>query len=1496
MVQAFKHMLLTWLRSHEDTYKRVVQRENAKTMSDGTPDPTDPHAPPQQAGTLLLAATHLGHFGAWAYDVATSRVIWSDEVRLIHEAEPGYTPDLETGINFYQPESRSRLAEVLGKCLNEGLPFDEEFTLITVRGNQRRVRTIGQAVRNAGGEIVRIEGAFQDITEQYARSRQLAESQATLAAIFSQSYVYQGILDSQGRLSMANKIAFNACGYIESEEIGRPFWECGWWNRDSALMAEVRALVEAALAGKAGLTDLDYFVASGERRRTHFSAVPIQVGGEEMPRVLVSGMDITLHQRSAAFQTSLRRLLEQIAAHRPLAENLLAILELIETQFPQKFASINLLSSDRKSLGAGYSLKLPDGFMHQLLGLPIGPCNGSCGTAAYRGESVIVEDIASDPLWTDYRGLALPFDLHSCWSLPIFDAEDKVIGTFAIYDKRPSRPESGELELVADCAHIAGIAIQRERTEAQLHASQQRFHYIARATSDTIWDWNLLDDTVWWNDGMSRLFGYAPEDIGGDSSSWTSRIHPDDLERVERGIHDFIAHAGADQTWSDEYRFRKADGGYLTVLDRAFVVRDAEGRGVRMVGGMIDISAQRNAEAELSRLNRALQMLSSCNERLIRSSDENQLLKDICAICVDRGGYRMAWVGYTHDDEARTIEPMANHGDIDYLRGVSISWSADSPAGRGPAGRCVREMRPIVIENVALDPSFAPWMGAALQHDYHCVICLPLRDNGRVFAVLGLYAGEPRHISDDELTLLQEMADDLAFGILTIRSRREQQRLQAALLKIAITVTSRSGRSFFNDLLNSAVATLQGDAGMIATLDPQQQRVVPLCTVMDGKSGPDVSFALQGTPCQHSLTTQGRLIKSGLQTHYPATSRMPFLDAEAYVGLPLLSADGRPLGLIFVLFRHAIRDDDFILSTLKIFAARTAAELERQQAESKLREQASLLDKAHDAILVRDLENRILFWNHGAERLYGWSAAEAIGQPISRLLYRDTTVFEEGTRKVMEHGEWVGEVLQIDKQGHEIWVEAHWSLVHGDDGKPVSILAINTDISQRKESEAEIYTLAFHDSLTRLPNRQLLHNRLQQVLMSATRTNDNGAILFLDLDNFKSLNDTQGHAIGDKLLVQVAQRLLLCVRESDTVARIGGDEFVVMLTSLGSQRAEAATQAQLVAEKIVAAFAEPFDLEGFEYSSTPSVGVALFSDTQLSVEELLKRADLAMYQAKAAGRNTIRFFDPEMQAAVSLRVQMESDLRRALQKQEFALYYQAQVDAEGRLIGAEALVRWQHPQHGLMSPFNFIPVAEDSGLILPIGAWILESACHQLAAWAREPGLEALSIAVNVSARQFRHADFVSQVRTALEHSGADPQRLKLELTESQLVDNVEETIDKMHALRSLGVSFSLDDFGTGYSSLSYLKRLPLAQLKIDPSFVRDILDDPSDAAIARTVIALGHSLGLNVIAEGVETMAQRDLLRELGCLCYQGYLFSRPVPVAEFNALNLNGMATIHR
>jgi diguanylate cyclase (GGDEF)-like protein len=402
-------------------------------------------------------------------------------------------------------------------------------------------------------------------------------------------------------------------------------------------------------------------------------------------------------------------------------------------------------------------------------------------------------------------------------------------------------------------------------------------------------------------------------------------------------------------------------------------------------------------------------------------------------------------------------------------------------------------------------------------------------------------------------------------------------------------------------------------------------------------------------------------------------------------------------------------------------------------------------------------------------------------------------------------------------------------------------------------------------------------------MASSTRTEKYGALLFIDLDNFKTLNDTLGHDIGDLLLQQVAGRLSACIREGDTVARLGGDEFVVMLEDLSHSAVEAATQAETVGEKIMLVLNETYQLDSYSHHSTPSIGVTLFVDQQGTLDELLKRADLAMYQAKAAGRNTLRFFEPEMQAVVTTRAALEAGLREAVLKEQFLLHYQAQVDGAGRMTGVEALLRWQHPERGLVSPGEFIPLAEDTGLILPMGHWVMQTACTQLALWATRPEMAKLTMAVNVSARQFHRPDFVAQVLAVLDATGADPRRLKLELTESLLVDDVEGVISKMAALKARGVSFSLDDFGTGYSSLSYLKRLPLDQLKIDQSFVRDILTDSNDAAIARTIVALAESMGIAVIAEGVETEQQRIFIAGQGCHAYQGYLCSRPLPLDAF-------------
>ena len=555
-----------------------------------------------------------------------------------------------------------------------------------------------------------------------------------------------------------------------------------------------------------------------------------------------------------------------------------------------------------------------------------------------------------------------------------------------------------------------------------------------------------------------------------------------------------------------------------------------------------------------------------------------------------------------------------------------------------------------------------------------------------------------------------------------------------------------------------------------------------------------------------------------------------------------------------------------------------------QQQEQKFR---TLLESSPYPLVIADANGRITLVNRLVVSLFGYEPEELVGQPVEVLLpqrYRGNHVtLRQGYNQSPQVREMGKDLLlwAITKQGREIPINVSLSPIHTEQG--LMMAAAILDISDRKAAEEQIELLAYHDALTGLANRRLLLDRLHQALASSARSGRNGALFFLDLDNFKTLNDTLGHDKGDLLLQQVAQRLVTCVREGDTVARLGGDEFVVMLEDLSENPPEAATQTETLGEKVLITLNQPYLLAGHENRSTASIGVTLFSGRQSSIEELMKQADLAMYQAKESGRNAIRFFDPDMQAAVIVRVAQEDDLRKAVQIGQFLLHYQAQVEGEGRVTGAEVLVRWQHPQRGLVSPGEFIPLAEETGLILPLGQWVLETACTQLAIWATRPEMAHLTVAVNVSADQIHQPDFVDQVLAVLNNTGANPQRLKLELTESLLVNKMEEVIIKMALLHAKGVSFSLDDFGTGYSSLSYLKRLPLDQLKIDQSFVRDVLTDPNDAAIARMVVVLAQSLGLAVIAEGVETEAQRDFLASLGCYAYQGYFFSRPLPLEEF-------------
>ena len=546
-------------------------------------------------------------------------------------------------------------------------------------------------------------------------------------------------------------------------------------------------------------------------------------------------------------------------------------------------------------------------------------------------------------------------------------------------------------------------------------------------------------------------------------------------------------------------------------------------------------------------------------------------------------------------------------------------------------------------------------------------------------------------------------------------------------------------------------------------------------------------------------------------------------------------------------------------------------------------EQRLILNSSSVGIIF--VKNRKVLWANPAHcKLFGYEVAETHQmETAEHYADKESYIFvgEKGYSTIASGGTFSEDLMMKKKDGALFWCNLVGHAINPENMEEGSIWSF-LDISERKQAEEKINELAFFDQLTGLPNRTLLLDRLRQTMTTTSRTGSYCALLFLDLDNFKTLNDTLGHEMGDLLLKEVAQRLTACVRAGDTSARLGGDEFVMILTNLSIDKSAAANQAEVIGEKIIAALNESYLLKDITYHNTPSIGATLFSGDQAEIEDLLKQADIAMYRAKDAGRNTIRFFDPDMEIIVKKRAALEKDLRNAVQKNQFLLHYQAQM-AGGRLTGSEVLVRWQHPERGIVSPADFIPLAAESRLILPLGQWVLETACRQLVQWATHPDMSHLTVSVNVSAHQFHQAYFVDQVLDILNKTGANPLLLKLELTESLLVSKVEEIIEKMFALKVKGVGFSLDDFGTGYSSLSYLKRLPLDQLKIDQSFVRDVLTDSNDATIAKTVIVLGQSLGLNVIAEGVETAEQRNFLAGAGCHAYQGYFYSKPLPLESF-------------
>ncbi len=784
-----------------------------------------------------------------------------------------------------------------------------------------------------------------------------------------------------------------------------------------------------------------------------------------------------------------------------------------------------------------------------------------------------------------------------------------------------------------------------------------------------------------------------------------------------------------------EQKYLKLDGSVINVeVQSAGVIYD----GAPAVQVVIhDITARKQAEVALSRVNRALTTLNACNEALIHTTTEADLLQSICRLIVEIGGYRFAWIGIARLDQEKTIQPVAQFGGTDEeLSRLRTTW-ADNVWGRGPTGTAIRAATTQVNQDFLTNGAVTVWREWAHENGFKASISLPLIGVAGPIGALTIYAAESNAFDQAEIKLLEGLAQNLSYGIKSIRTR---------------------------------------------------------------------------------------------------TASEAFAD--------------------------------------------------------QLRKLSLIVEQSPESIVITNLNAEIEYVNEAFVRNTGYSRDEAIGKN-PRLLQSTKTPRESYAAlwsSLTQGQPWSGDLFNRRKDGSEYVERAIIAPIRDASGAITHYMAVKEDITARKIAEDRIQHLAFYDQLTDLPNRRLLLDRLQSALADAPRKNLLGAVLYIDLDNFKTINDTLGHPVGDQVLTQVAERLTDCAGAGDTVARLGGDDFLVMLVDLPPYADVATRLATERAERILRSLRSAIPVEGVQCQTSASIGIALWGNSGNTTETILKQVDMAMYAAKADGRNTYRFFDRRMQEVVDAEAALESDLRAALQDNQFCLYYQPQVDQSGRIFGAEALVRWNHPQRGLVCPSDFVPLAERTRLIVPIGRWVLDAACQQLKQWSGRAETARLKLSINISAIQLHQPDFVSQVLGALKDAGADPGLLKLELTESLLLSDLEDTSVKMTELRGHGVLFSLDDFGTGYSSLSYLRKLQLDQLKIDQSFIREIPDDPNACAITRTIIALGQTLGLSVIAEGVENEAQRDFLQQSGCGHYQGYLMSWPLPIDDFNGLLADG------
>ncbi|OGB28989.1 MAG: hypothetical protein A3F78_00570 [Burkholderiales bacterium RIFCSPLOWO2_12_FULL_61_40] len=1073
--------------------------------------------------------------------------------------------------------------------------------------------------------------------------------------------------------------------------------------------------------------------------------------------------------------------------------------------------------------------------------------------------------------------------------------------------------------------------MEQEKKWQEPQQLQERLPLTPRNADEAHWDWDLLTGEVYFAPRWWSMLGYAVDELPAVATLWASLCHPDDAQNFHEALTQ--VQAGRDDLFQLEHRLKHKDGQYLPVFARAHIRRNTQGKATRLSGFNRDLTAHKWFEAQLHETEgryralvewspfgvgvhqrglvvyanpAALAILgASSAEALIGTPIMDRVHPDFRQMALERvatslsSNTPMAWqTEKLLRMDGSVVQVEIQGTPISHLGEPAIQVTFIDITQRMQSVASLRESE---SRFRALTELTSDWYW---EQDDQCRF-IHISDNypanGRLATAncLGLKRWELPHtgVTEEQWTqhrrLLQARQTFHEFEMQ--RPGRDGGWVWISVSGVPIfddqgifqgywgmgrDITERKNaensvkesQAQYQYLVEwSSVALSVHQNGRIAYVNPAAMRLW-------GAARPE---DLIGTPIEARFHPQYRASTlERLRAMSDKGQHAPMREAK------FLKLDGRSIDVETQGLPIQYRGQPAIQISFQDITARKQIENTLRESEDRFR---TLTQLSSDWYWEQDENYRFVLLSGDVAAGTGLSSQDHIGKthwdlPALNLSDADWVRHRSALEALQEFRDF--EIRRPDSA-----LRMHWSSVSGtpmfdSHGVFKGYRGIGRDVTTQKQAADQIHRLAFYDALTGLPNRRFLLERLKKAVQINARHHLRGALLFIDLDNFKTLNDTLGHDVGDVLLQQVAARLVACVREVDTVARLGGDEFVVVLEDLDWDKIDAATQADAVGQKILAALNVPYRLAGREHRSSPSIGITLLSSSVSGVDDLLKQADLAMYQAKAAGRNTLRFFDVAMQCEVDSRVALESDLRDGLQGgEELVLHFQPIVGVDGLTTGAEALVRWQQPMRGLVMPEEFVPLAEATGLILPLGRWVMQQACEQLVAWAQQPQTAHLTLAVNVSARELREPEFVAHVIRCLNQTGATPGRLRLELTESVLAHRVDDIIVKMNALRSHGVGFSLDDFGTGYSSLSYLKQLPLDLLKIDRSFVRDVLTDPNDAAIARTIVALGQSLGLSVMAEGVETEEQRAFLAASGCLAYQGHLFGHPMPIDQFEA-----------